>query len=248
MRLLVVSVVIAAAVAGCSASSNATPPPTAAGLASSAPVTASVAPTPTIAPTPEPTTTPEPTPDLASISGTITDPSGSPVVGSSVLVGPSGSGSYGDYRDTTTADGTYRVEGFPAGKYCLMVDLAITREEHLTLLFGPSGWSIKEDGKNCVTVGQTPAVVDLVIPERLVITGKVADGKGAPIARAEVRAGPSRPNEEISITYVNDQGEFELAVVPGTWQVQFIANAEHFVTKTYTISTKSMTGIKVTVP
>jgi protocatechuate 3,4-dioxygenase beta subunit len=120
-------------------------------------------------------------PSAASISGRVVDAAGNPIDGVSVNASSTSSGS-GNTR--TSADGTYTISGLVAGSYTLQFSKPGT---YPTQYFGGTSSS---QGATVLTVapGDALRLTDMTLLTVALISGRVVDGAGNPIAGVSVSA------------------------------------------------------------
>jgi membrane-associated protease RseP (regulator of RpoE activity) len=141
----------------------------------------------------------------AQITGTIRDEAGQPVDGArvsgSVLGLPAGRWRYSDAE--TGADGRYKLDGFPAGKVRVRVNIQ-------------TGNELEPDLDEPVTVAERAIVTrDFVVKRAGVVRGTVVDGSGRGVPGAFVML-LRGPDEEFGRygTHCDADGTFTLARIP----------------------------------
>ena len=152
----------------------------------------------------------------ASITGTITDASGTPI--SDVLVSAYGTSSYLGYYSQTDATGSYTFTGVSADDYQICFDPAYAPGP------APGGYApecaddqLSVETADLVTVGASGSVtVNAVLSPGAVITGQVSDSAGNGIPNAFVDA-YSVSGGYLSSSGVTDAtGQYQLTGVPAT--------------------------------
>ena len=135
-----------------------------------------------------------------------------------------------DRRVSTNSDGRYEVRDLPAGEYSLKAE----RGGYLTLAYGQR--RVGEVGKPLrVGEGQTVKAIDFALPRLGVISGRVIDDTGEPIAKVNVMAMqfgrhqgtrrliPFAVPEECcwrgSHASTDESGEYSLVLPPGEFVV-----------------------------
>jgi hypothetical protein len=135
-----------------------------------------------------------------------------------------------DRRVSTNSDGRYEVRDLPAGEYSLKAD----RGGYLTLAYGQRRFG--EVGKPLqLGEGQTVKAIDFALPRLGVISGRVVDDTGEPIAKVSVwamqfgrhqgarRLIPLVVPEECcwrgAHTQTDENGEYSLVLPPGEFVV-----------------------------
>jgi hypothetical protein len=130
----------------------------------------------------------------------------------------------GDARSiSTNSQGRYELRRLPAGRYVL----SISRSGYLRLQYGQR--RPLELGKPIdVAAGQVVDNIDFILPRMSVISGRVTDEEGEPLAGARVTALPSNsygagrllPPTGIGFTSTDDSGAYRITgLSPGSYAV-----------------------------
>jgi len=165
--------------------------------------------------------------DTGRIAGTVRGGDEEPVANAQLLLGVGDEeGRYATVLGTTGADGTYRIEGVPAGRLSYVQVLA-TGYPVLSERPPLARWSgaVVEDGKE--------TRLDLVLERGCVVEGRVTDdATGAPLAGAKVYvalATASGSREEALHDTSDADGRFRIEGVPPGLHLLLAEHATHFV-------------------
>ena len=179
-------------------------------------------------------------PGGGTIHGKVSDSQGAPVASADVVIGTSVSGSDGarggTARGKSGGDGTYRLEGVPAGKLQQVQAMAAGFLARTTTPPGALwvGTELKE--------GQD-VVVDIVLQHGGTVTGRVVEpGGGVPVADAIVTLllPQNRWGEKAPSVVVDKEGRFRMEDVPLGRYVVFGQSPSHYMPALAT-STNQMT-------
>jgi protocatechuate 3,4-dioxygenase beta subunit len=165
-----------------------------------------------------------PTRILSAIQGTVTDDTGRPLRRAQIRL--SAPELRSEARTVSTDEaGHYEVTALPAANYNLLV----TRSGYLPLRYGQR--RPREQGKPLqILDGEVLENVDFMLPRMALITGRIADETGEPIANVLVFAERSLyfdgrrqmvPAGQAPLVQTDDDGEYRLVgLVPGTYVVR----------------------------
>ena len=157
------------------------------------------------------------TTDRGQISGLLTDTAGNPIAACASAQTASEGMGVGTVR--TDANGEYTLSLPPGTYYVLFGDCGPGETTFVSEYFNDKQPGEPRDAIT-VTAGQTTRA-DAQLARMGVITGRVTNQAGAPVADAEVRArgGPLGPRTATT----DAEGLYDLRVRPGVWRVAFIA-------------------------
>ncbi len=155
-----------------------------------------------------------------SIGGTVTGPTGGPLVGIEVQACTLAPSDFGCWSATTAYDGTYAVSSLDPGGYALAyMDPSGTYPDVVydNTKPGNAAYASLEDGTQ-VTVGSGPVTgINVQIPAGFHLMGRITGPDGQPIANARV-AGYSSVGQGRSITATD--GTYRMTVGLGDYSVQ----------------------------
>ncbi len=155
------------------------------------------------------------------ISGTLTGPGGSPIAGAARACFPV-TGVCGGLVATVAADGSYTLDGVPAGEWLVRFDTT----EFGTVWFDRALTSDSAVPVS-VTTGQTTTGIDLMAVEPGSLTGTADLAAGGPFRQGTVEACRTDGGGCVTTT-TGDDGTYRFAAVPpGNYTVRFLASGEH---------------------
>jgi Carboxypeptidase regulatory-like domain len=149
----------------------------------------------------------------AKITGVVTDQGGHPLAGICVIAAPAG-GSGQFSAAATRADGTYVLQGLPAGSYQVQFSPGCPNNGN----YLPENYP----GNVTVAAGQVKAGIDGVLPPGAQISGVVTDSRGHPIAGicVSVFGGPGDNYGNLTQTAAN--GSYSVnQLAAGKYTIQF---------------------------
>jgi hypothetical protein len=166
-----------------------------------------------------PTTATFAVPAVGGISGTVTDSTGAPLAGVSVLVFTA-AGTQLPVTATTASDGTYTVPDVFAGQYQVEF-LGLSGSNLATTFYG--GSTLATATKVTVASGATLPSINAQLAAAGTISGKVTAAQGgANIGGLEVQLLDAQGNV-MGVTFTNPDGTYTLTGVPaGTWYIEFV--------------------------
>ncbi|MBI5871455.1 MAG: carboxypeptidase regulatory-like domain-containing protein, partial [Actinobacteria bacterium] len=154
------------------------------------------------------------------INGVITDPSGQPLAGVPVFLGPS-TGLYPSYK-FSEADGSYYFDRLPAGDYNVTFNWGINPSlPYLVESYNDKVGYYSGDPIP-VGAGQTVAGINAQLNDAAQFSGTVTDSLSQPIANVEVML--KSPNTTTTCDRTDADGTYRCGqIAPGTYQVKFCA-------------------------
>lgn len=150
----------------------------------------------------------------AQIEGVVTkEPGSEPVKKALIELIAENQSSGGDYTATSTADGTFHIEGILPGRYHLFV-------ERTGFLEGDRHHARSEGRVLTLSAGQQLKDLQIHLQAAAVVRGRVTDEDGDPLANAQVSvlrqtfAGGHNRWEQSGAERTNDLGEYRVANLP----------------------------------
>lgn len=159
----------------------------------------------------------------ASFAGRVTDTEGRPIDDAVIFARGSGS----EYSAKSWPDGTYKVEGLPAGTYALRFESPWLGEQAKYI---DEWWNNAPDyasaARLTVTSGQSRTGFDVQLSTGSSISGRVVGLDGKPLDGALVEAIATRGEEPYRhLDYTDADGTYSVAGLPaGEYEVQFSAS------------------------
>jgi protocatechuate 3,4-dioxygenase beta subunit len=158
-----------------------------------------------------------------SISGTVTNGSGDPIVGLEVEVYLAGIEEEDDDEAglaTTDANGNYTVADLPAGDYYVFACSGCTGLRYLNEVYNNHTDYRLADAVT-VTAGNTTSPIDFELAQSGAISGTVTDSQGNPIANMTIEAICYDDPEKMDMDAVTDiSGQYEITgLEPGDYRV-----------------------------
>lgn len=149
-------------------------------------------------------------PPGASIAGSVTDSGGAPVVGMDAVACLTAD-LLGCASAATGTDGSYSVDGLPAGSY--KVVFTDSYAAHPTGFYGAAGFSGDSSGANVVVVGASGARgIDVRLPAGHLVSGVVTNAAGRP---AQVGIEDCTSSLCVSVASSGADGSYRVNVAPG---------------------------------
>jgi hypothetical protein len=179
-------------------------------------------------------TTPLPTltPDTLTLTGRIVDTAKKPLAGIYV----SGETAGAEQATKTAADGSFALM-LTKARWCFFALTPIGQ-----IGFSASGWTWSGSDV-CIDIGSKRYAIDLVVPDGALVSGKVLDRRGKPVANADLSATP----DEGAKGYQNDvitnaTGRFSIRLLPGRYYL-LVENSNDQMWSKVTVGKKAITGL-----
>ncbi len=165
-----------------------------------------------------------------SISGTVTNTSGSPIDNISVYVYDAATGDY-VLSSYTEADGSYVVSGVPTGNY--KVQFRDHHQGYLTEWYNDKP-DLDSADPIAVTAPDDVSGINAQLAMGGSISGKVTDQDGNPIENVEINIYNAATVSYITYSYTDSSGNYVVSGIPsGEYKVRFYDNASLYSTEWY---------------
>lgn len=181
---------------------------------------------------------PPPPPAAGTPPGTTTSVSTTMAMINGVPVQVNGNSVVRPKQAVTDAQGMFEFTGLPAGTYRIMASAGQYSAAYLGIAYGatkPAGAGTDMGTPIPLADGQTFAKAVIALPRGAVITGRVTDEMGEPLARVQVYtlffpAGSTRGQRQGAGSQTDDLGQFRLyGLTPGDYSVVAEARGDTFV-------------------
>lgn len=162
----------------------------------------------------------------ATLSGTVKAVGGGPLSGVEVFAASTDTGGYGSA--TTAEDGTYTIEGLPAGHY--KVEFFANGQYYETQWYDGAGTE-ESAAVIALTSGEERTGVDAELLPDATISGQVTAPDHEPLAGIEVYVASAYQS---FYAYTDESGRYEAHGLPaGSYKVEFYAGGQYYETQWY---------------